>query len=92
MATMILTRANARELHEPVVVPSKRFGFFPQVFVWRGQRHDVRAVESCRTEVRHDWRGRVERHLFRVRTANAVFELTQDPAKDTWKVEKMWSG
>ena len=77
---------------EPVVVPAKRFGFFPQVFVWRGQRLDVRAVEACQTEVRDDWRGRVERHRFRVRTADAVFELTQDPARDTWKVEKMWSG
>ncbi len=92
MATMTLTRMRERKLNEPVVVPAKRFGFFPQVFVWRGQRLDVRAVESCRTEVRDDWRGRVERHRFRVRTADAVFELTQDPAQDTWKVEKMWSG
>ncbi len=91
MATMTLARQRARKLNEPVVVPAKRFGFFPQVFVWRGQRLDVRAVESCRTEVRDDWRGRVERHRFRVRTADAVFELTQDPAQDTWKVEKMWS-
>ncbi len=91
MATMTPARQRARKLNEPVVVPAKRFGFFPQVFVWRGQRLDVRAVESCRTEVRDDWRGRVERHRFRVRTADAVFELTQDPAQDTWKVEKMWS-
>ena len=92
MATMTLTRPQVRNLNEPVVVPSKRFGFFPQVFVWRGQRHDVRAVESCQTEVQHDWRGRLERYRFRVRTASAVFELTQDPARDAWKVEKMWSG
>lgn len=91
MATVTLARQRARKLNEPVVVPAKRFGFFPQVFVWRGQRLDVSAVESCRTEVRDDWRGRVERHRFRVRTADAVFELTQDPAQDTWKVEKMWS-
>jgi hypothetical protein len=92
MATMTLTRTQARNLNEPVVVPSKRFGFFPQVFVWRGQRLDVRAVEACQTEVRHDWQGRVERHRFRVRTESAVFELTHDPARDIWKVEKMWSG
>ncbi len=91
MATMTLARPRARKLNEPVIVPAKRFGFFPQVFVWRGERLDVRAVESCQTEVRDDWRGRVERHRFRVRTADAVFELTQDPAQDTWKVEKMWS-
>jgi hypothetical protein len=92
MATIALTRTLARRLNEPVVVPSKRFGFFPQVFVWRGQRHDVQAVEACQTEVRQDWRGRVERHRFRVRTEGAVFELTQDPTRDSWKVEKMWSG
>ena len=92
MAAMTMTRANARTLNEPVTVPAKRFGFFPQIFVWRGQRVDVRAVEACRTEVRHDWRGRVECHRFRVRTANAVFELTQDPVRDTWKVDKLWSG
>ena len=92
MATMTLTRAQVRTLNEPVLVAAKRFGFFPQVFIWRGQRHDVRAVEACRTEVRQDWRGQVERHRFRVRTASADFELTQDTARDTWKVEKMWSG
>jgi hypothetical protein len=91
MAIIALAQTRARSLNEPVVVPAKRFGFFPQVFVWRGQRHDVRAVEACQTEVRHDWRGRVECHRFRVRTANGIFELTQDPARDTWKVEKMWS-
>ncbi len=91
MAAMKSRADQARNLNEPVAVPAKRFGFFPQVFVWRGRRHDVRAVEACRTEVRHDWRGRVERHRFRVRTENAVFELTQDPARDTWKLERVWS-
>lgn len=92
MAAITSTQTRARNLNEPVVVPAKRFGFFPAMFVWRGQRHDVQAVESCRTEVRQDWRGLVERHRFRVRTANGVFELTQDPARDSWKVEKMWGG
>ena len=79
-----------RRIHELVAVPSKQNGFFPKAFVWRGQRHDVRSVESCRTEVRRDWKGRVERHLFRVRTAGATFELTQDLSQDTWHVERMW--
>ena len=70
--------------------PSKQNGFFPKSFVWRGQRHDVRSVESCRTEVRRGWRGAVERHLFKVRTAGGTFELTQDLARDTWHVERMW--
>ena len=80
-----------RRIHEPIAVPSKRNGYFPKAFVWRGQRHDVRSVESCRTEVRRDWKGRVERHLFRVRTESAIFELTQDLARDAWHVERMWA-
>ena len=83
-------RGRARRIHEPIAVPAKRNGYFPQAFVWRGQRHDVRSVESCRTEVRRGWQGRVERHLFRVRTASAIFELAQDLARDTWHVEQMW--
>jgi hypothetical protein len=92
MATVNARAPHTRVYNEPVVVQSKRFGYFPQVFVWRGQRHDVSAVEACETEVRRDWRGRVERHVFRVRTEGAVFELTQDPARDTWKLGRMWSG
>jgi hypothetical protein len=79
-----------RRIHELVAVPTKQNGYFHKAFVWRGQRHDGRSVESCRTEVRHDWHGRVERHLFRVRTSGAVFELTQDLAQDTWHLERMW--
>ena len=92
MAAMNSQAARSHWLNEPVLVPSKRYGFFPQVFVWRGQRHDVRAVELCRTVVRRDWHGRVECHRFRVRTENAVFDLMQDPTQDTWKLERIWSG
>ncbi len=81
----------ARRIDEPVAVPAKLNGFFPKAFVWRGERHDVHAVESCRTEVRRDWRGQVERHHFRVRTERAVFELTQDLARDTWQLDRIWS-
>ncbi|MCC6191609.1 MAG: hypothetical protein IT318_21490 [Anaerolineales bacterium] len=82
--------ALGQRLHEPVAVPAKLNGFFPKAFVWRGQRHDVRAVEDCRTEVRRNWKGQAERHRFRVRTEAGVFELTQDLARDTWHVERMW--
>ncbi len=81
---------SGRRIHELVAVPAKQNDFFPKAFVWRGQRHDVRAVEDCRTEVRRDWHGRVERHLFRVRTAGGTFELTQDLSRATWHVERMW--
>jgi hypothetical protein len=80
-----------RRIHEPVLVPVKQDDFFPKAFVWRGRRHDVRAVESCRTEVRRNWRGDVRRHFFRVRTEAATFELAQDPARDVWQVERIFA-
>ena len=81
---------NGRRIGEPIAVPAIQNGFFPKAFVWRGKRHDVRSVESCRTEVRRGWRGQVERHHFKVRSGAAVFELTQDLARDTWQLERMW--
>ena len=86
-----MARLTPRRVSEPVAVPAKQHGFFPKAFVWRGRRHDVRAVEDCRTEVRPGWQGQVKRHHFRVRTEAAVFELIQDLARDTWLLERMWS-
>jgi hypothetical protein len=90
MAAMT-TQSGARRIREPVVIAAKVNNFFPKAFVWRGQRHDVRAIESCRTEVRRGWQGKVESHHFRVRTEGAVFELTQDLSCDTWRLEEVWS-
>ena len=80
-----------RKISEPILVPVKLNGLFPKTFVWRGQRHAVRAVESCRTEVRRGWPGNVARHFFTVRSEGAVYELTQDVARDTWELERMWA-
>ena len=84
-----MAAAGRQRLNEPVAVPAKQHNFFPKMFVWRGRRHDVQAVEACRTEVQRNWQGRVEQHLFRVRTETSVFELTQDPASDTWKLVRV---
>ncbi len=86
---MALGKARALRIQEAVMVPAMQHGFFPKAFVWRGKRHDVRSVESCRTEVRRDWLGRAERHRFRVRTENAIFELIQDLRRDTWQLESV---
>jgi hypothetical protein len=83
---------STRRVNEPIVIAAKQFDFFPKAFVWRGQRHDVRAVEACQTEVRRGWQGKVERHRFRVRTEAAIFELTQDPSRDTWRLESVCGG
>ncbi len=83
-------RRGPSRIAEPIAVPTMHNQFFPKAFVWRGRRHVVSAVEDCRTEVRRDWRGLAERHHFRVRSEGAVFELTQDLARDTWQLERMW--
>ncbi|MDW8325224.1 MAG: hypothetical protein RMK99_01555 [Anaerolineales bacterium] len=88
MASVVLVNTRRRKLREPIRIEAKRFGFFPSAFTWRGRRHDIRAVESCRTENGH---GRVRRHIFRVRTDRAVLELTQDVARDAWRIEQMWT-
>lgn len=82
--------ARSHSIREPIAVSAKQNGFFPKTFVWRGRRHDVRVVESCQTEMRRDWQGKVQRHRFRVRTANALFELIQDVRRDTWQLERVW--
>jgi len=65
----------------------KRFGFFPQTFVWRGKRYDVHEVEQCWTISRR-WFWNVERHCFRVQCAEGVFELYQDVRHNTWHIER----
>ena len=70
---------------EAVRMESKRFGYFPQTFVWRGRRYDVHAVEQCWTVSRR-WVWDVERHCFRVRCAEGTFELYQDAKRNTWHV------
>ena len=81
-----------RKISEPILVPAKLHGLFPKAFVWRGQRHDVRSVEACRTEVKRGWPGDVQRHYFTVRTEAATYELAQDLACDTWQLERVWGG
>lgn len=76
-----------RAVREPVQMAAVRNGFFPSVFIWRGDRHNVRAVEACRTEQSG---GRARRHVFRVRTDRAVLELAQDLARGQWRVQHVW--
>jgi len=68
----------------------RRHGYFPKVFIWRGHRYDVYAVERCWTVSRRRWGGRVERHCFRVRcredesAKEGTFEVYQDVRHNTW--------
>ncbi|MBI3361864.1 MAG: hypothetical protein HY023_12220 [Chloroflexi bacterium] len=78
-------------INEPILVTAKEHGYFPKAFVWRGQRHAVQAVEQCWTTARRHWRGRVEQHCFRVRTAEATFVLSQDLTRDAWRIDQVIS-
>jgi hypothetical protein len=71
---------------EAVRVERKRFGFSPEVFVWRGQRYDVRRVERCWTESRGAGPRRVERRYFRVRCDRGTFKLCHDLVANIWRI------
>ena len=79
----------AGRIGEPIAVTSKQHGYFPKSFVWRGKRHAVQAVEACSTVTRRSLFGDVQRHLFRVRTSEATYELSQDLRRDLWQLERM---
>lgn len=84
------THSHARQRRargENIRMTSKRFGYFPQSFVWRGQEYDVDAVERCWT-ISQRWLWEVSRHCFRVRCAEGRFELYQDVKKNTWHVDR----
>jgi hypothetical protein len=67
---------------------SRRHGYFPKLFVWRGRRYHVDAVERCWTISRRGRDGRVERHCFRVRCPEGTFEVFQDVRHNTWHMQR----
>lgn len=77
--------------HEPVMVTKKRFGYFPQDFVWHGRLYRVVATKECRTVSKRSPLGRVERLYFTVRCLEGWFVLFQDALNNTWHVEKFQS-
>ncbi len=70
-----------RGTREACEVQEKRFGYFPKRFRWRGQVHEVEAVEHCWTKMRGN-----PQLCFRVRCRDASFELFQDVRANTWEV------
>ena len=67
---------------------SRRHGYFPKLFVWRGQRYHVDAVERCWTVSKRSRGNKVERHCFRVRCRQGTFEVYQDVRHNTWHLQK----
>lgn len=68
-------------VRDAIQVEAKRFGYFPQVFQWRGKRYAVQTIERC-------WNARRnEPHLcFRVRCREGVFDLYQNLHDNTWRL------
>jgi hypothetical protein len=70
---------------EPIEMRERRHRFFPKVFVSRGHRYDVYAVERCWTEQQGQ---RGERRCFRVRCPEGKFDVYQDVRHDTWHLQR----
>jgi hypothetical protein len=74
--------------NEPIDMKERRHGYFPKLFVWRGHRYRVNAVERCWTISRRNRGNRVERHCFRVRCPEGTFEVYQDVRYNTWHLQR----
>lgn len=89
-----LWRGRARD--EVIEMVERRHGYFPQVFAWRGRRHDVDAVDGCWLVSRPGLHGRVERHVFRLRArphsaapeTGTTLEIYQDVRSKIWYVRR----
>jgi hypothetical protein len=72
---------------EAIEMSERRHRYFPQVFIWRGHRYDVEAVEKCWSRSR---RGRrpVQRHYFQLRCSEGTLEVYQDVRSNTWHLRR----
>lgn len=84
-----MARSQKKRYNEPIEMQAKRFGYFPQTFLWHGRRYLVRRVERAWTVCRKRPRRRVERRCFRVHTGEGIFDLYQDLIANTWHLEKV---
>lgn len=78
----------SRRRAESIEMQKRQHGYFPKLFVWRGKRYHVQAVERCWTVSRRSLGNRVERHCFRVRCSEGTFELYQDARHNTWHISR----
>jgi hypothetical protein len=73
---------------QAVLIKQKRFGYFPQVFVWGGRAHRIVACEESGTVSHWGLFGRIERRYFRVRCVQGTCELFQDLLNNTWHIQR----
>jgi hypothetical protein len=81
-------RPAPRRRHEAIDMRSRRFGYFPRTFVWRGHEYQVEAVERCWTTGTRRNGGQMDRHHFQVRCAEGKFDLYQDLLHNTWHIAR----
>jgi hypothetical protein len=81
-------KKRSRRGAEAIEMRSRRHGYFPKLFVWRGQRYHVDAVERCWTVSRRSRGNQVQRHCFRVRCRQGTFEVYQDVRHNTWHLRR----
>lgn len=77
--------------HDPIRVTARQHGYFPKTFVWRGRSHEIEAVERCWTipgRGKFGLAGGIEQHCFRVRCAEATYQLVQDLRHNAWYIER----
>ncbi len=79
-------RSATRRGTEAIDMRSRRFGYFPRTFVWRGREYQVEAVERCWTTASRRNRGQMDRHYFQVRCAEGTFDVYQDITHNTWHI------
>ncbi len=79
-------RGVARHGVEAIDMRSRRFGYFPRSFVWRGREFQVEAVERCWTAASRRSSGQLDRHYFQVRCAEGTYNIYQDLRHNTWHI------
>ena len=79
-------RGATRRGVEAIDMRSRRFGYFPRTFVWRGREFQVEAVERCWTTASRRNGGQMDRHYFQVRCAEGTYNVFQDLRHNTWHI------
>lgn len=88
---MAIGMRSMNRVNEPIKICDTRFNFFPKTFLWRGKKYHIRAVDRCWTMTRRRMLGKVKRQCFRVRTADAIYDLHQDLGRNTWTLDRVIS-
>lgn len=72
---------------EAVEMRSRRFGYFPRTFLWRGREYQVEAVKRCWTTGTRRAGSQLTHHHFLVHCAEGTFNLYQDLQHNTWHIQ-----